>query len=77
MNAAPLGAAGGRYAGQQYVMKLWTTTTHASADNLAQQASLRQVMVELSSMTEHRRVRLLESRTAMPTIYGLSGPWGE
>jgi hypothetical protein len=68
MHDVPLGTAGERYAGQQYVRKLWTTTTHASADNLAQQAALRQVMVELSSMTEHRRVRLLESRTAMPTI---------
>jgi hypothetical protein len=68
MEDAPSGGAEERYAGQQYVMKLWATTTHASADNLAQQAALRQVMVELSSMTEHRRVRLLESRTAMPTI---------
>jgi hypothetical protein len=68
MYDAPSGAAEERYAGQQYVMKLWVTTTHTSADNLAQQASLRQVMIELSSMTEHRRVRLLESRTAMPTI---------
>lgn len=68
MYDSPSGVAEERYAGQQYVMKLWAATTHTSADNLAQQASLRQVMVELSSMTDHRRVRLLESRTAMPAI---------
>lgn len=68
MYDAPSGVAEERYAGQQYAVKLWVTITHTPADNLAQQASLRQVMVELSSMTEHRRIRLLESRTAMPTI---------
>ena len=57
-----------RYAGQRYVMKLWATTTQTPTADLAQQASLRQVMIELSSMTEHRRIRLLESRTKMPDI---------
>ena len=57
-----------KYAGQRYVIKLWSTTTQAPAANLEQQASLRQVMIELSSMTEHRRIRLLESRTKMPSI---------
>lgn len=57
-----------KYAGQRYVMKLWTTVTQTPTAGLAQQASLRQVMIELSSMTEHRRVRLLESRSKMPDI---------
>jgi hypothetical protein len=57
-----------RFAGQQYVMYLWISTAHSSANTPAQQASLRQVMIELSSMTERRRVRLLESRTKMPNI---------
>jgi hypothetical protein len=57
-----------RYGGQQYVMKLWSVTTQTPTTNLQQQASLRQVMIELSSMTEHRRIRLLESRTKMPDI---------
>ena len=57
-----------RYAGQRYVMKLWFTITQTPTANLEQQASLRQVMIELSSMTEHRRIRLLESRTKMPDI---------
>ena len=57
-----------RYAGQRYVMKLWSTITQTPTANLEQQATLRQVMIELSSMTEHRRIRLLESRTKMPDI---------
>ena len=62
------GPEGERFAGQQYIMDLWVSTAHSSANTAAQQASLRQVMVELSSMTERRRIRLLESRTAMPNI---------
>ena len=62
------GPEGERFAGQQYVMDLWVSTAHSSANTPAQQASLSQVMVELSSMTEHRRIRLLESRTEMPNI---------
>jgi hypothetical protein len=57
-----------KYAGHRYVMKLWATTTQTPTADLAQQASLRQVMIELSSMTEHRRIRLLESRSKMPDI---------
>ena len=57
-----------KYAGQRYVMKLWATITQTPTPSLQQQASLRQVMGELSSMTEHRRVRLLESRSKMPDI---------
>ena len=57
-----------RYGGHPYVMKLWAATTQTPTPNLQQQASLRQVMIELSSMTEHRRIRLLESRTKMPPI---------
>ena len=57
-----------KFSGQQYVMKLWATTTQTPTTDLQQQANLRQVMIELSSMTEHRRIRLLESRTKMPDI---------
>lgn len=57
-----------RYMAQPYVMGMWHIAAHTSADNLAEQANLRQVMIELSSMTERRRVRLLESRTEMPSV---------
>jgi hypothetical protein len=57
-----------KFAGHQYVVKLWATTSQTLTADLAQQASLRQVMIELSNMTEHRRIRLLESRSKMPDI---------
>ena len=68
MHRDPSGKGEERFAGHQYVMKLWALTTQTPVANMQQQASLRQVMVELSSMTEHRRIRLLESRTKMPDI---------
>ncbi len=68
MHADESGKGVERFGGQQYVMILWSTTTQTPIADLQQQASLRQVMIELSSMTEHRRVRLLESRTKMPDI---------
>ncbi len=56
------------HAGQPYIMQLWATTTQTPELNAAQQVSLHQAMAELSDLTEHRRVRVLESRTQMPTI---------
>jgi Protein of unknown function (DUF4239) len=68
MNRDSKGANENHYTAQPYVMGMWHTAAHAPANNLAEQANLRQVMIELSSLTEHRRVRLLESRTGMPGI---------
>ncbi len=62
------GVISNHYLAQPYVMGMWHIAAHTPANNLAEQANLRQVMIELSSMTEHRRVRLLESRTEMPSI---------
>ena len=56
------------HAGQPFIMQLWTTMTRTPAANLNQQASLQQAMHELSNVTEHRRIRILESQTKMPTI---------
>jgi hypothetical protein len=68
MDRDSTGTSGNHYMGQPYVMGMWHSVAGAPANNLAEQANLRQVMIELSSMTEHRRVRLLESRTGMPGI---------
>jgi hypothetical protein len=54
--------------GQRYIMQLWAITTKTPAENYSQLASLHQAMAELSSLTEHRRIRILESRTEMPAI---------
>jgi len=68
MNRDETGTNANRYMAQPYVMGMWNVAAHTPANNLAEQANLRQVMIELSSMTEHRRIRLLESRTKMPSI---------
>jgi hypothetical protein len=68
MNRDRPGTNSNRYMAQPYVMGMWHVAAHTPANNLAEQANLRQVMIELSNMTEHRRVRLLESRTEMPGI---------
>ena len=56
------------HSGQIFIMQLWAATTSISTQNASQQAYLQQAMVELSRLTEHRRVRILESRTRMPPI---------
>ncbi|MGB8481820.1 MAG: DUF4239 domain-containing protein [Acidobacteriaceae bacterium] len=68
MNRDATGTDANHYMAQTYVMGMWHSAAHTPANNLAEQSNLRQVMIELSSMTEHRRIRLLESRTEMPSI---------
>ena len=55
-------------AGKPFVIQMWAIATQTQATNFGQQASLHQAMSELSSLTEHRRIRILEASTAMPTI---------
>ncbi len=55
-------------AAQPFIMKLWFITTETPDLNAAQQVSLHQAMSELSDLTKHRRLRILESRSQMPTI---------
>lgn len=54
--------------GQPIVVRLWAVMTQTPTLNPTQQISLAQAMSELSSMTKHRRIRQLESRSEMPTI---------
>jgi hypothetical protein len=56
------------HSGQLFIMQLWAVTTHTPVQTPSQQISLAQAMTELSQLTEHRRVRLLESRSKMPTV---------
>lgn len=51
-----------------FIVQLWAITTHTPAPDFSAQTSLQQVMHELSSLTKHRRVRILESTTEMPTV---------
>lgn len=56
------------HAAQVYIMQLWSLMTRTSAQTFTEQSCLQQAMHELSTLTEHRRVRVLESETEMPTI---------
>lgn len=55
-------------AGTPFIRQLWETVTVTPTSTDTQLASLHQAMHELSELTQHRRVRVLESRTRMPTI---------
>ena len=55
-------------AAQSTVMQLWGVLTHTSVQNASQQVALQEVMREMNSLCEHRRIRRLEASTKMPTI---------
>ncbi len=55
-------------AGKPYIKVLWTTLTRTPTQNYLQQVSLQQSMQELSNLTVHRRMRILESMTGMPNM---------
>lgn len=48
--------------------QLWSTASHTQVHNISEQVALEHTMSELRDMTEHRRVRQTESRTALPGI---------
>ncbi len=55
-------------AGLRVTQQLWTTVLKAEAQNPAEQMSLDHVFTELTNMTQHRRIRELQSRTKLPGI---------
>jgi hypothetical protein len=54
--------------GQQIMNELWTLLPATQAHSPQEQAALQQALAELSSMSQHRRIRVLESRTELPNI---------
>jgi hypothetical protein len=50
------------------VEQLWTTVLTADAHSFSEQTSLDHTVTELSEMTEHRRMRQLQSNSHMPGI---------
>ena len=58
-------------AGQAVIEKLWATLVQAKPVTFSEQTSMNLALVELSSMTEHRRVRQLESGSRLPQILWL------
>jgi len=58
----------GTSAGTEIIQQMWATVSRSQALNATQQVSLEHVMAEISSITEHRRIRLLENETTLPRV---------
>ncbi len=54
--------------GHLTIEKLWIVATQAKKDNTAEPASVNLMLTEISRMTEHRRLRQLESESRLPAI---------
>lgn len=54
--------------GTAIIQELWQTAAAAQVSTAAQQASLEQSLAEIGSITEHRRVRQLQSELHLPAI---------
>ncbi len=54
--------------GTLIIQQLWETAAQAQALSPSQQASLEQTMSEIGSITEHRRIRQLQSESRLPVV---------
>jgi Protein of unknown function (DUF4239) len=63
MHAGELGQAG-----NNTIQQLWTAVLQAKAATFEEQTSMNLTLAEISTMTEHRRVRQLESQSKLPGI---------
>jgi lipid-A-disaccharide synthase-like uncharacterized protein len=54
--------------GHGVVQQLWTTVLLAKPNTFSEQTSMNLTLTEISSMTEHRRLRELQSQTQLPAI---------
>jgi len=54
--------------GHRIVQQLWATTMQAKPSSLSEQTSYNHVLTELTDMTEHRRLRELQSKSKLPGI---------
>lgn len=55
-------------AGHTLIKNLWQAVTSIQPQNVTQQQVMDHTLSELTSMTEHRRLRLLESQKRLPAI---------
>jgi hypothetical protein len=56
------------YAGHQTIEQLWSAVLQTKPDSFAQQTAMNLALTEIDSMTEHRRVRQLQSQSKLPAI---------
>jgi hypothetical protein len=54
--------------GHGVIQQLWTTVLEARPATFSEQTSMNMTLSEISSMTEHRRMRELQSQTKLPGI---------
>jgi Protein of unknown function (DUF4239) len=54
--------------GTLIVQQFWEAASQAQSLNASEQVSLEQVMSEIGSITEHRRIRQLQSETNLPPV---------
>jgi hypothetical protein len=54
--------------GNKTIQRLWEVVLATKADTMAEQASVSQALAEISTMTEHRRVRQHDSQTKLPGV---------
>ena len=54
--------------GHGVIQQLWTTVLEARPATFSEQTSMSMTLSEISSMTEHRRMRELQSQTKLPGI---------
>lgn len=55
-------------AGFRVTQQLWKTLLQVDAHSLVEQTSLNQALAALAQMSEHRRIRQLQSRSQLPAI---------
>ncbi len=56
---------------QEITRKLWTVVMSAKPGSFAEQTSVQLALTEISSMSEHRRVRFLQSTSKLPGVLWL------
>lgn len=56
------------YSGTLIIQRFWESASQEESLNPSQQASLEQTMTEISSITEHRRIRQLQSQSHLPVV---------
>ena len=54
--------------GHGVIQQLWTTVLQTKPNTFSEQTSMNLTLIEISSMTEHRRLRELQSQTQLPAI---------
>jgi uncharacterized protein DUF4239 len=59
------------HAGHDTIQGLWTVVMHSKPATISEQTAMNLMLTEISNMTEHRRVRQLESQSKLPGILWL------